>query len=165
MRAPLNIFGLRIGAVDTPGVPLTETPVTPPPPEAPVTPLTDLLGVIPDLLNFSTSVPADGSDGGSGGKNPLEGLVTFFFAIRDNGGVVQRCSYIATVQPPFLAQFTAAGFTPQVFLVNQNGAAVSQTLMAATTVTGVLPFGTVEQNTFLTQDGLTNLTRYLVYMA
>jgi hypothetical protein len=144
MPTSVIIEGVRVTVLDTPGVPFMA---------AQAVSVTD-----------TPNDPVDSSDGGAGGF-PLGGAVTFFGAVRNNGGVVQQCSYVATVQPPFAAQFLAAGFTPQVFIVNQNGVAVNQTLMAATTVTGSLPFGTVESNNLLTQDGITNVTRYLVYLA
>jgi len=119
-------------------------------------------------LRFFQDEAGSGSGGagegaGSGGGDALSAL-TLFPAVYNNGGVVADVSYIMTAGGPFTALFAAAGFVAEGgFIANVGGVATPGiTFLTSTSVLGALPFGTAENFTTLTKDGVTNLTRWLV---
>ncbi len=101
-----------------------------------------------------------GDDGGAGGNFLFSAGATFFPAIHDDAGTPRRCLYLATFG--LLPGWSTIGFTEEVFIVNVDGVATNQTLAVAVAIGGVLPFGTTEFNPNLTQDGVTNIGRWIV---
>ena len=119
----------------------------------------------PRFTNEGAGDGGGGGDGGDGGGDALfaGGAIVPFPAVYNDGGVVKPVSYIAGVNGPLVALFAAAGFTVEAgFIANVNGVAVTSSFLTSTSQLGPLPFGTVESNTYLTKDGLTNVTRLLV---
>jgi hypothetical protein len=121
----------------------------------------------PRLLgDDDTGTGGDNDGGGDGGGSDLNrsGAFTLFPAVYNDGGTVKPVGYLQNTLATFLADYAAAGFTPEGgFLVNVNGVAVAGvTFMTATGAYTAPPFGTPETLTTLTKDGITNITRTLI---
>jgi len=130
----------------------------------PSLPRTQSLRFIQDEAGSGGSGGGDGGDGGGGGGDAVYAAgMTLFPAVYNNGGVVADVSYIMTAGQ-FAALFTAAGFAPESgFIANVAGVATpGVTFLTSTNQLGAIPFGTVENNNYLTKDGITNVSRLLV---
>jgi len=119
--------------------------------------------------SMALSPPAAGGGSNGGGDSAVSDAqesalyiaqAAFMPAIFNDGGVVARCSYL--VDFGLLPGWSTIGFGQEIFLVNLGGVAANQPLITATTITGPLPFGVAEYNTNLTQNGITNVARWIV---
>ena len=109
-----------------------------------------------------STADTDGSDGGST-DSCLSYLASvgyaFFPAVYDNGGTPARCSYLSTFGLD--ARWSAAGFTQETFLVNVDGVSTPWILTTSVAAPGAIPFGAAVFFDNLTQDGVTNVSRWL----